>query len=385
MSNPGAEPARKILGLFPELLGVGGVQEAGRLTALAVARIAGRREWRAEFLSLNDPAGEHAVETDQGTIPVRGFGRRKAQFVQAAIARARDGARIAIAGHPNLALPAACAKFLAPNLQFVAMSHGVEVWKRLPMVRRRALAAADLALAPSRDTAAKLVAIQSVPEKKVRRLAWPLNPSFLRLAEAPQELRLPRPFPTGRVILTVGRWDTAERYKGADQLIQATAQLRSIHSDLQLLVVGSGSDVPRLQELARQLEVTARVHFRQGLSREELAACYFRSDIFALPSTGEGFGIVYLEAMAFAKPVVGAACGGSTDLIEDGTNGLLVAPRDTAALAAALERLLENEALRRELGRRGGEIVRERYAFEAFETGFEQLLRGCGLDSEGGR
>jgi glycosyltransferase involved in cell wall biosynthesis len=66
------------------------------------------------------------------------------------------------------------------------------------------------------------------------------------------------------------------------------------------------------------------VQFLQGLSREKLAACYGRADVFALPSTSEGFGLVFLEAIALGLPIVAAAAVGSTDLVENEINGLLV-------------------------------------------------------------
>jgi glycosyltransferase involved in cell wall biosynthesis len=194
------------------------------------------------------------------------------------------------------------------------------------------------------------------------------------MAAAPAELLLPRAFPHGRVILTVGRWAASERYKGADELIGAVQRLRATVPGLHLVAVGDGDDFPRLQELAASLDVADGVHFLTGLSREQIAACYARADLFALPSTGEGFGIVFLEAMAFAKPVVGAACGGTTDVVEDGINGLLVPPRHPERLAQALSRLLHDEALRTEMGRRGAEVVRQKYNFGVFQAGLHKVI-----------
>jgi phosphatidyl-myo-inositol dimannoside synthase len=261
------------------------------------------------------------------------------------------------------------------------MSHGVEVWKPLPLLRRQALLSADLVLAPSRDTAQKLEGIQGVPQAKIRKLAWPLNPDLLRMAATSPGLPLPSGFPQGRVILTVGRWATSERYKGADDLIRAMAQLRMTFPGLHLVAVGDGDDLPRLKKIAADLGVSEAVRFLTGLSRQEIAACYARCEIFALPSTGEGFGLVFLEAMAFAKPLVGAACGGTTDVIEDSVNGLLIPPGDSARLVEALAGLLKDELLREKLGQRGAEILRRKYSFEIFQSELELILEECGLDS----
>jgi phosphatidyl-myo-inositol dimannoside synthase len=369
---------KTIFGLFPELLGVGGVQEAGRLTAAALHEIGRSRGWTTDFLSLNDPPGQHLLDVGGHNISFRGFRRAKVRFAVAGIRRARSlpsGVNnVVLAAHPNLALPASWMRWSCPNLKTIVMSHGIEVWRPLPPFRRLALAGADILLAPSSDTAKKLVNVQGVPTAKVRKLAWPINPAFLRMAGAPAKLPLPATFPRGRVILTVGRWSAAERYKGADELIRGVAQLRTEIPGLHLVAVGGGDDLPRLRRLAADIGVADCVHFLENLSREEIAACCSHAEIFALPSTGEGFGLVFLEAMAFSKPVIGASCGGTTDVVEDEVNGLLVAPGDFRQLVQALSRLLRDDSLRERLGRRGAEIVSEKYGFDVFRSELEGIL-----------
>jgi glycosyltransferase involved in cell wall biosynthesis len=143
--------------------------------------------------------------------------------------------------------------------------------------------------------------------------------------------------------------------------------------------VGDGDDLPRLRQLAHDCGVDGRVHFFSRVSRRELAACFAHADIFALPSTGEGFGMVFLEAMVFGRPIVGAACGGTTDVLEDGVNGLLVPPHDAGRLEQALLRLMRDEKLRAELGLGGARIVRQKYSFEVFRAELKQILAECGL------
>lgn len=379
---------KRILGLFPELLAVGGIQEAGRLTAAALQQIALRRGWSAEFLSFNDPRAAGSLETGAGTIEYRGFGRAKFPFVLAAMSRGRSidrtGATIVVAAHPHLAVPARWMRTVSPCLKTIVMAHGVEVWKPLTSSRRRALLGADLVLAPSRDTAQKLVQVQGVVPDKVRVLPWPLNPGLLRMADAPAGLSLPAEFPQGRIILTVGRWAASERYKGADELIGAVAQLRASVAHLHLVAVGGGDDLHRLRKIAYELGMADRVHFLENLSREQIAACYARAEIFALPSTGEGFGLVFLEAMAFNLPVVAAAVGGAPDVVEEGVNGLLVPPGDARRVAEALARLLGDEALRAKLGSGGAQIVRQKYRFGVFQTALERILADCAVDSANG-
>ena len=93
-----------------------------------------------------------------------------------------------------------------------------------------------------------------------------------------------------------------------------------------------------------------------------------------MPSTGEGFGLVFLEAMAFAKPIVASACGGTMDLVVNRVNGLLVPPHERHRLAEALNSLLQDDSLRRRLGRLGSQMVRQKYRFETFEAELEHIL-----------
>lgn len=370
-----------LVGLFPELLGFGGVQEAGRQTACALENILSGREWSATYLGLNDLNGPHALENVDQSIPFRGFQRSKVRFALRALLLARNKPRIIVAAHPNLALPVLWMKRLSPATKTIVLCHGVEVWNRLPARRREALLGADLVLAPSTYTAEKLTSIQGVAAKKVRVLAWPASAEMLRMSDERSKLRLPTGFPEGRVILTVGRWAASERYKGADDLIRAMPQLLGSFPDLHLVAVGGGDDLVRLKTIAAEFGITSSVKFFERISVEQLAACYARAEIFALPSTGEGFGIVFLEAMGFGVPVVAAAAGGVTDIVKDGVNGLLVPGRDAVALVQSLDRLLSDPGFASALGRRGAEIVRQKYRLQVFKRELEAILIECGLDS----
>jgi phosphatidylinositol alpha-1,6-mannosyltransferase len=373
--------AGQVVGLFPELLGIGGIQEASRQIVHALQDILLPLGWSTSYLGLNDPAGPQTLEVGSGPTPFRGYRRSKVRFVARALLLARKNPRIILAAHPNLADPARWMKSIAPASKTIVMCHGVEVWEPLPARRKEALVTADMVLAPSTYTAEKLRSVQGVAAEKIRILPWPIDALMLRLSDAPSSLALPEGFPQGRVILTVGRWVAAERYKGADDMIRAMPQLMNSVPDVRLVLVGNGDDLPRLKDLVAELSLGASVRFYDRLSREQLAACYAHADVFALPSTGEGFGIVFLEAMAFGLPVVGAAVGGVTDIIKDGVNGRLVPGKDIATLVQTLDQLLRDQEMRATLGKKGAEIVREKYQFQAFERRVEGLLAECGMDS----
>jgi phosphatidyl-myo-inositol dimannoside synthase len=370
--------SKRIIVLFSELLGTGGVQEAGRQTARALSAIPYAQGWQLEIFSLNDLRGSQNLSSTGRAIPFYGFGRQKVRFVLAMI---NQGLSLrskklcfVLAGHPNLAPAAWGINLFSRVVKTIVMTHGVEVWKRLPILRRVALERADLVLAPSESTTSKLVQVQQINRTKILKLPWPVNPDLLGMAGTPFNLPLPTDFPQGRVILTVGRWSSSERYKGLDDLIKATSELRKSFADLHLVVVGGGDDLPRLRRLATSTGIADSVYFLDRIPQEQLAACYANAYLFALPSTGEGFGLVFLEAMAFGQPIVATACGGALEVVVDGVNGLLISPHESWCLIDALGRLLRDESLRERLGQNGAKIVRSKYGFEAFRDKLADIL-----------
>jgi len=178
----------------------------------------------------------------------------------------------------------------------------------------------------------------------------------------------------GRKILAVGRWDRAEQYKGADTLIAALPRILKTAPDASLVLVGDGDDRPRLEQLAREHGVAERAHFLSGLTPEDLFACFAACDVFALPSRGEGFGMVFPEAMACGKPVIGGAHGGIPDIVEDGVTGLLVPHGDAEKLAQAFETLFNDPARAWEMAGRGRERVEQQFSFVQFQARLTHLL-----------
>jgi glycosyltransferase involved in cell wall biosynthesis len=363
-----------IAGLFPELLAIGGVQLAGRHLAAALQRMADDDHTTAQFLSLNDPRGENEFTIANQRIKFCGFARDKGSFLRACVALAGRDPQLVLAAHPNLALAGTMMKLRRPGLPLAVCTHGVEVWNPLPIVRRLALRRADLVLAPSRFTAERVSTVQGVPPSKTLRLPWALDPEFLKLAESSKRASLPLAFPKGRVILAAGRWSAAERYKGVDRLIEALPEVLASVPDAHLVAVGEGDDLPRLQGIAAERAVSARVSFFPPAHQPELISYYENCDVFALPSSGEGFGFVFLEAMALGKPVIGGAHGGTPDIIEDGVTGYLVGENDSALLVSRLIALLTDKALRRRMGQAGRQRAIRDFSFTSFQQALEQAL-----------
>jgi glycosyltransferase involved in cell wall biosynthesis len=364
-----------IVGLFMEMLAAGGVQRASRHVAAVAAKFAAEHGLAYRFLSFTDPQGLHTLRVGPNEFQFSGHARDKSQFALAALRAAGRQPLLVIATHPHLAPLVAAMRLRSRKFRSIVFAHGLEVWQPLGWPRGAALRSSDLVIAPSRDTAQHLISNQKIRAEKVRQLAWGLDPEFEARLRAPNPPPRPAAFPQhARIILTVGRWDPAERYKGADTLISTLPRVLQTIPDAALVLLGDGDDRPRLEQLARDSGIADRIHFLFGLSQEELFACYAHCDVFALPSRAEGFGLVFLEAMANSKPVIGGAHGGTPDVIEDGVTGVLVPHGDVAMLSNALISLLADPARAAEMGARGRDRVQTDYTFERFQSGLSHLL-----------
>jgi glycosyltransferase involved in cell wall biosynthesis len=190
--------------------------------------------------------------------------------------------------------------------------------------------------------------------------------------EMPNSLHVsPRRHPTltNPVVTCVGR---LSHEKGVDLALEAWARLAGRHPRWRLRVYGSGPQERRLQELADTLGISDVVEFRGATPDIETA--FAETSIFALPSREEGFPMSVLEAMAYGVPTVAFDCApGVRELLRDGHDALLVWPGDITGFAAALDRLILHEALRRELGRNARESVR-RFDPERVLDRWEQLF-----------
>jgi glycosyltransferase involved in cell wall biosynthesis len=181
------------------------------------------------------------------------------------------------------------------------------------------------------------------------------------------------------VIGLVGRLDPP---KGQAVLLKAFATLCHQNLQLYLLLVGGTDQHSRgydhyLENLARELGIAERVRFT-GF-QADTAPFHACLDLFVLASDEETFGLVLLEAMAQGKPIIATNAGGVTGIIQDGVNGLLIAPRDELALAQALTRMIEDENLRRRLAEAGAKSVREKYTLSRhlgrLEKHFTELIQ----------
>ena len=172
-------------------------------------------------------------------------------------------------------------------------------------------------------------------------------------------------------ILSVSR---LSEWKRIDRIIEAMPRVVSKIPKARYIVVGSGEDEEYLKGLAASSSVRESIMFLGPLTGDEKFECFDRCDIFALTSEGEGFGIVYMEAMGFGKPVIGGRSSGTLEAIADGENGLLVDSNNVEEIADAIVELLENPDEARRLGENGRRRVEDELNWTTSANKFRSVI-----------
>ena len=345
----------------------GGRALAGRLLAGAGADFARRRGigWRLLALEGGGLPGSEA--------PVRSFGGdARALALHLWRRQLVDRGR----GHQeayvfDLLGPARVQAYLPGPLRapYLVPLYGIEAWRPLEWDRRRAL-----------SCAAARFAISAYTLERARPFCPDLTGTAvlpLALEERAEEGTVDASF-VGRVgrgfLLIVGRMAATERYKGHDQILEALPRVLELCPNARLVVAGEGDDRRRLEEKANYLGIGAAVHFAGYTSEATLAELYRRCAVFVMPSRGEGFGLVYLEAMRAARPVVAARGSAAEEIVVDGVTGLLVDPDDRERLARTLARLLRDAGGARRMGWAGRERWERELGLDRFRERLEPLL-----------
>jgi phosphatidylinositol alpha-1,6-mannosyltransferase len=175
-------------------------------------------------------------------------------------------------------------------------------------------------------------------------------------------------------VVLVARMMAEERYKGHDELLAAWPAVRAQVPEARLVFVGDGDDVDRLRTRARELGVADAVLFTGFVTDDVLGEIYRRAAVFAMPSKGDGFGLVYLEAMAHRLPCIGSIHDAAGEIISDGDTGFLVDQSDTGGIAQRLLALLRDDRRRTEMGQSGYRRWREHFTYEQFARRMMHLI-----------
>lgn len=281
-----------------------------------------------------------------------------------------------IIGHRNFLPLVPILKLLHPRATIILIAHGIEIWENQTFMYRVCYSFLHKVWAVSTFTNNKLyqqfrVQIKSIVIPNV----LPTSMTIISTKEIDekhndQEKRIN--------ILSVCRLESTEKYKGVEETIRAIGELKKDQPNalIYYTIVSQGNDVERHKLLSKELNLEDSILFKTGLSDVELTMEYKRAHLFCLPSTGEGFGIVYLEAMSHGAICLGANAGGATDVIQHNKNGILMdVPLSIEKLADEIQKI-SNDSNKRKILAHQAILDLHRFSFSTVsETVQHELLR----------
>jgi glycosyltransferase involved in cell wall biosynthesis len=360
-----------LLFLSPELLSFGGMQRHDRLVISALDGYASSHGGRLSVYCLNDSVPE--------TLPseicrleateLEFFSGNRVRFV-AALGPALRRSSAVIYGLLGFAPIALAQRLINPRSRRVLFVHGVEAWHYRSSLHSLGVRQMQ-----------HIISVSQYTLDAFRRAypGAPLEPNFvLANTVAPQLLaageRVRASVAGPLRLLSVTRLSAHDGFKGIDRVLEALPTLLQRFPDLVYCIVGDGADRIRLERLASRLGVERAACFRGSVSEDELSQEFAACTIFVMPSLKEGFGLVFIEAMAYGKPVVAARATAVPEVVPHGEAGLLVEQDNVHELIEAISLLISDFALRERMGAAGRKIVQERYTFEALQERVSQIL-----------
>jgi len=280
---------------------------------------------------------------------------------------------VVLYGHVLLAPLAAPARLISPGTRHVLFVHGREVWRepfrrRVPVWERMAVGRLiDQVVSVSRLTVERMKEVYGLHEEVFRLLP---NGIDIGAEEAPDPGRRVAP----ARLLTVARLGRLDRSKGCDKVILAMPHILREFPGVRYDIVGDGPLRSELEQLAREAGVGESVNFLGYVSDERLEEAYRRASLLVMPSYGEGFGIVFLEAWKHGLPVVVGNQDASSEVVTDGWNGLCVDPHSVSEIALAVRALLSDASRARAMGENGRRTVLENYTHGHFQRRLANIL-----------
>ena len=332
------------------------MSRVARLVARVLHNDVLRGRLSAGGLSLRD-----SVEPEDLGLPVRFMKNSRVRFV-AAVHRA--ALRPSHFIYDSLSLARAHPRLPGAQRPFLAWILGIEAWENARPVHLRCASRAD-----------DLVAISTYSRDR----AEALHGGFARArvcwlgTESDEIPSIPRQDSGPPTVLTVGRIDK-DNYKGHDALIDCWPSVTSQVPDARLVIVGTGPGLPALRQMAGSCSAAAHIVFRGFVPEEEMDRAWSEATVFSMPSRGEGFGLVYIEAMRHGVPIVASIHDAAPEVNLDGVTGFNVDLTEPSALPERLVSLLTERDKARELGLAGQKRWAEFFRFSAFRSRFLPIL-----------
>ena len=274
----------------------------------------------------------------------KGFGGNRKLFVLKSILKGLKS-DVIILSHINLLSVAYLIKRFSPSTKVYLIAHGIEIWRKLPEAKIKALNRLDKIIAVSHFTADQIKSVNHIHEHKIEVLNNCLDPFY----HFPSTFSKPEPLlhryglnKNQVILMSLSRLVSTEKYKGYDNTITILPRLVKNNPNLVYLLAGKSDEEEhqRLEKLMEQYQIRDHIKLIGFVDEAEITDHFLLSDIFVMPSKKEGFGIVFIEAVASGLSVVAGNKDGSVDALKNGELGFLVDPDNLEDIEATLKKIL---------------------------------------------
>lgn len=304
----------------------------------------------------------------------KGFSGRKALFVLKTIQRGSKS-KVIVLCHVKLLVAGYFAKLFSKNTRLVLIAHGKEVWQPLSARQTKMLNVCDLILPVSRFTQNKMEELFSLPGDKFTILNNCLDPFLPPPVKEINRMTWRQKYGIDKeavVLMTLSRLTIHEKNKGYDKILVAMKELLPVFPRLQYLFVGKydAEEKERLDHLIHALGIDGKVFFTGYVTDDTLAEHYDMCDVYIMPSEKEGFGISFIEALYYDKPVIAGNRDGTTDALLDGRLGVLVDPRSQEEITAAIQKVIQNISAFKP----DRELLMKNFSYEVYKKKWEMCF-----------
>lgn len=334
---------------------VGGIQNYNRDQIQALKACEPERP--ITLLVLNDTPEDVRQKEWEG-FQVRGHSRKKIAFALASLRHAwRQRPDRIILGHRTFLLLAPFLMLFGPHSSQWLLVYGMDAWPMLRHFEKSCLRFVQRVFSISPYSAERF----QLAGYRHRIELWPCSLPFWWKPPQPTASDFVKPYH----VLSVARLAFLERYKGVDTTLHAVGILTREGVQIRYHIVGDGEGRPQLEAIVQHEGIVDNVIFHGRVSDSELQRQYRDCDLFVLPSGGEGFGIVYLEAMAYAKPVIAADAAATPFVVRPHKSGILVPYGDPPAVAKAIAECCRQPQESRALGVKARRFLEDHFLFSS--------------------
>ena len=309
----------------------GGIQKMARTLAHSLVQICQKNQWDFQLLSLYD-ADNDLLPQYLPAHTFKGFNKNRSAFVLNTLFTAGKKDTV-ILSHINFAVIGVLIKLVKPNCRVWLIAHGIEVWRPLTFHKKLLLKYCDKILCVSAYTKEQMIKRHGTDERK----CYILNNAIDPFIEQPDDFSKPEILLKrysimlgDQVVFTLTRLASTEKYKGYENVIAAIGKLKHQFPGIKYILAGKydSKEELRVNDLIKKHDVRANVILTGFIDESELVNHFLLADLFVLPSKKEGFGIVFIEALACGLPVICGNADGSVDAIRNGELGKAINPDD---------------------------------------------------------